>query len=182
MRISDIGVVRMNKILNRHFKNPIKGIAFYDGETLNQSSHLINLLQYWFGKVKKVYNLPSDKKIVKKYGINFSIEFKNAKIFFIGLNIPKFSYASLELMSSDGRIYYGERGSNITFQKSIKDKVFYEDKLPSSNLEYIKNDINNYQKNVLNQIQLFFLKKKSYLCEANLALETLKIINKLLKK
>ncbi|MDA9702881.1 Gfo/Idh/MocA family oxidoreductase [Candidatus Pelagibacter sp.] len=182
MRVSDPSVNYLNKLIKKFFIHSFKGVAFYDGETLNQASHLVNLLQLWFGKVLKFYKIPSDKKIDKKYGINFVLEFKKLKITFIGLNIRRFSYASIELISSDGRIYYGDRGAEIFFQKRKFDTIFNEDFLPSSKKEYIKNDINNYQKNVIDQILKRFQKKRYKLCSADNAVETLRIMNKLMKK
>ena len=60
--------------------------------------------------------------------------------------------------------------------------IFNEDFLPSSKKEYIKNDINNYQKNVIDQIFKRFQKKRYKLCSADNAVETLRIMNKLMKK
>ena len=182
MRISDPGVQIVKKFIKKNFIHFSKGVAFYDGETLNQASHLVNLLQFWFGKVLKSYKIPSDKREYKKYGINFVLEFKNLKITFIGLNIKKFSYASIELISANGRIYYGDRGSEIFIQKRKFDNIFNEDFLPSNKKQYIKNDIHNYQKNVMEEIFKKFRKKKYNLCPAKDAVETLRIINKVIKK
>ena len=97
-------------------------------------------------KLAKIFDILA---FPKKYGINFALEFKNLKITFIGLNIKKFSYASIELISADGRIYYGDRGSEIFLQKRKFDNIFNEDFLPSNKKQYVKNDIHNYQKNVM---------------------------------
>lgn len=180
MRISDPGVQYLKKFIKKNFSKFTKGVAFYDGETLNQASHLVNLLQLWFGKVLKFYKIPSDKKVGKKYGINFVLEFKKLKITFIGLNIKNFSYASIELISQNGRIYYGDRGAEIFLQNRKFDTIFNEDFLPSQQKKYIKNDINNYQKNVIDHIFRKFQNQKYNLCSADKAVETLRIMNKLM--
>jgi len=179
MRISDPGVTRVKKLINKNFKKQIKGIVFYDGSTLNQASHLINLLQYWLGKVISIKKIQSNKKSLSLGGVNFTLKFKGAEIIFIGLNISNFSYASIELISPSGRIEYSQRGERITYQKAILDKTFGEDYLPDLKKTIIYNDINNYQANVLKELYLNFTNKKSYLCTGDKAVETLKVISKL---
>ena len=180
MRISDPGVIKIKKIINAKFKKLTKGIVFYDGSTLNQASHLINLLQYWLGKVISVKKIENRKKNITHKGISFILEFKKAKIFFVGLNIVNFSYASIELISPNGRIEYSERGKKITYQNVIRDKIFGEDYLPNQKKITIFNDINNYQLNVLKQLYLNLNNKKNFLCSGVKAVETLKVINKLI--
>jgi len=180
MRISDPGVIKVKKIINKNFKKQTKGIVFYDGTTLNQASHLINLLQYWFGNVIGVKKIQLDKKKKFSKGTSFTLKFKETDIVFIGLNIENFTYASIELISSNGRIEYSERGEKITYQKAILDKTFGEDYLPDPQKTIIYNDINNYQLNVLREIYLNFKNKKSHLCSGDKAIETLKVISKLI--
>ena len=180
MRISDPGVIKVKKIINKNFKKQTKGIVFYDGSTLNQASHLINLLQYWFGNVNGIKKIQLDKKKQLSKGTSFTLKFKETNIVFIGLNIENFSYASIELISPNGRIEYSERGERITYQKAILDKTFGEDYLPDPKKTVIYNDINNYQLNVLKEIYSNFKNKKSHLCSGDKAIETLKVMNKLI--
>ena len=56
------------------------------------------------------------------------------------------------MISQNGRIYYGDRGAEIFLQNRKFDTIFNEDFLPSQQKKYIKNDINNYQKNVIDHI------------------------------
>ena len=179
IRRSDPGVIKVKKIIKKKFNTFTKGVVFYDGSTLNQASHLINLLQFWFGKVLKINKIQSDQIQSKTIGLNFMLNFRNAKIVFIGLNINNFSYASIELISPKGRLQYNDRGSSIYLQKIEKDSIFGEDKLPARKFKIIKNEMNNYQLNVLKQIYLELLGKKNYLCNGDSAIETLKIIDKL---
>jgi predicted dehydrogenase len=50
MRTADPGVIKTLRIIRSKFNKNCKGTVFYDGNTLNQASHLINLLQFWFGE------------------------------------------------------------------------------------------------------------------------------------
>ena len=84
------------------------------------------------------------------------------------------------MISQNGRIYYGDRGAEIFLQNRKFDTIFNEDFLPSQQKKYIKNDINNYQKNVIDHIFRKFQNQKYNLCSADKAVETLRIMNKLM--
>lgn len=177
IRRADPGAIKISQILNKNFKKPIKGVVFYDGNVLNQASHIINLLQFWFGKTKNVIKIDNQKN--KSLGCNFELDFNNTKVFFIALNIKNYSYASVELISPSGRMNYTERGFKIFWQNIQFDTIFGEDKLPSKNIRIIKNDMKNYQLNVLKELYKAILNKNYNLCTGNEALETIKIINKI---
>ena len=52
VRLSDPGIIKLKNI----FKKPIEGLVLYSRGTLNNASHFLNTLQFWFGKVtKKAY-------------------------------------------------------------------------------------------------------------------------------
>ena len=161
MRTADPGAIKTLKIIKKNFNNECKGAVFYDGNTLNQASHLINLLQFWFGDVTRVNVIKSDKGNKKLIGLNFVLDFKKRKFVFIGLNFKKYSYASIEIISTKGRINYFERGERIQWQKIQKDMLYKEDNIPDKKIINIKNDMINCQLNVLNQLYLSIKRKNS---------------------
>lgn len=177
MRRSEPGVIKSKKILGQKFKDFLIGSVFYDGTSFNQASHMINLLQFWLGKKKKVIRLDKNKKSIKNYGINFQIKFKNASIYFFGIDIKNYSYASIKLISKHGEFNYTDRGSSIFWKKSVKDKIFNENYMPNLKPMIIKNDMNNYQKHVYKEIYKDISGKKSFVSKSNDALETMKILN-----
>jgi len=180
MRTADPGAIKVLEIISKKFNKDCKGTVFYDGNTLNQASHLVNLLQFWFGKTGNIKLIQSDKGNRKKIGLNFILNFKKNKFFFIGLNFEKYSYATIEIISPTGRIHYLERGEKIQWQKIQKDLLYKEDSIPNKKIINIKNDMINCQLNVLNQLYSSLKGKKSYLCNGNQAIETLKVINKII--
>ena len=180
MRTADPGVIKTMKIIRSEFNNNCKGTVFYDGNTLNQASHLINLLQFWFGENGTIKSIKSDKGNKKLVGQNFILSFKNKSFFFVGLNFSKYSYASIEIISLNGRIHYLERGEKIQWQKIQKDTLYKEDNIPNKKIINIKNDMKNCQLNVLNELYSSLIGKKSYLCGGNEAIETLKLINRII--
>ena len=180
MRTADPGVIKTLKIIRSKFNNNCKGTVFYDGNTLNQASHLINLLQFWFGESGSIKLIKSDKGNKQLVGQNFILSFINKSFFFVGLNFSKYSYASIEIISPTGRIHYLERGEKIQWQKIQKDMLYKEDNIPNKKIINIKNDMKNCQLNVLNQLYSSLIGKKSYLCEGYKAIQTLKLINKII--
>ena len=63
---------KQSKRIIKKFHSQTKGTVFYDGSTLNQASHLINLIQLWFGKVldiKKILMDKREKELWKKFFI-----------------------------------------------------------------------------------------------------------------
>ena len=160
MRTADPGAIKVSEIISKKFNKDCKGTVFYDGNTLNQASHLVNLLQFWFGKTGNIKLIPSDKGNKKKVGLNFILNLKKNKFVFIGLNFKKYSYATIEIISSTGRIHYLERGEKIQWQKIQKDMLYKEDSIPSKKIINIKNDMINCQLNVLNQLYYSLKGKK----------------------
>jgi len=180
MRTADPGVIKTLRIIRSKFNKNCKGTVFYDGNTLNQASHLINLLQFWFGESGSIKLIKSDKGNKQLVGQNFILSFINKSFIFIGLNFSKYSYASIEIISPTGRIHYLERGEKIQWQKIQKDMLYKEDNIPNKKIINIKNDMKNCQLNVLNQLYSSLIGKKSYLCEGYKAIQTLKLINKII--
>lgn len=180
MRTADPGVIKTLRIIRSKFNKNCKGTVFYDGNTLNQASHLINLLQFWFGESGSIKLIKSDKGNKQLVGQNFILSFINKSFIFIGLNFSKYSYASIEIISPNGRIHYLERGEKIQWQKIQKDLLYKEDNIPNKKIINIKNDMKNCQLNVLNQLYSSLIGKKSYLCEGYKAIQTLKLINKII--
>ena len=64
--------------------------------------------------------------------------------------------------------------------KIKKDSLYKEDNVPSQKIINIENDMKNCQLNVLNQLYNSFKGRKLYLCKGNDAIETLKVINKII--
>jgi len=179
MRRAEPGVILSKKIINKKLKGFIYGNVYYDGTTLNQASHMINLLQYWLGEIITVKRINNFNKKISKFGVDFKINFKKAEIYFFGLNIKKFSYASIKLISKNGEFNYTDRGANILYKSKIKDKIFNEDYMPNEKFVKIKNDMNNYQKHVYNEIYKDIVGQKAHISMSKDALETMRILKKI---
>ena len=116
------------------------------------------------GTLEKIKLIKKKKRFgLKDYSIDFNIKYKKGEITFLS-HEKYFSNFSVELNSSVGRIVYDYEGYSIYWNRIIKNNSidnFYE--LDKKKIMY-KNEMNNSQLNVLNQILNFIKKKKYYLC------------------
>ena len=71
-----------------------------------------------------------------------------------------FSIFSIEILTSDGRIRYDHEG-NLAYLNPIKNNKFVENYLELNQKKIIKNNMNQCQLNLLNEISNF-LENKSY--------------------
>ena len=51
--MSNSGVIKIKNIDLKKIKTPVSGSVYYNRGTLNNASHFLNMLQFWFGKVVK---------------------------------------------------------------------------------------------------------------------------------
>ena len=94
MRNSMNGIDDLIKIFKKE-KNYFKGIAYYNGNILNDASHYINLFLRVFGKTIRVKN-EIFKSLGKKIN-NFTLFFKNGEIKFFTLNNTKYQNSRFEI-------------------------------------------------------------------------------------
>ncbi len=178
MRRCDPGVVKIKSIIDSYnVEFFAKGFVWYTKGVFNNGSHLINLIQFWLGKVKKINYKCLNRNwenLDKEY--DFYIEFEKGKVFFMSAWEEKFSHYTIELLHSNGRIRY-EDGGHLIYTNNIEnDNIFSEYKTLTANI-IMDNEMNNYQYNVLTELSNYLKLKKSTICTGDEALETLEIIN-----
>jgi len=161
-RISDISILEIKKkIHKKEFKMPIEGVATYNNGLYNNASHLISILVFWFGDIKKIKIIDYIGKHNKNdYQISFLINFKKTKIIFLANNKKKYSNLDLQLYFRNGKLNYLEEGRKVFWQRVVNDKLFLGFKTLSTKREFIKNRMNIYQKNVYKNLSNFFYHKK----------------------
>ena len=154
VRRADIGAIEIkNRIENGSILQPIKGVAWYSKGFLHNGSHLFDLLEFWLGAYLKA------RKINEGRSWNNSdpepdvlVEFKRGEVVFMASREEFFSHYTIELLSPSGRLYYGSAGELITWQSVHQDPKIASYKTLDSNVEILKNDMNRYQLNVVEQL------------------------------
>lgn len=181
-RRSDPSVIEIKAQINTLENNSVKGVCWYNKGLIHSCTHFIDLCEFWMGPLEKIRLISKKKRFgLKDYSIDFNIKYKKGEITFLS-HEKYFSNFSVELNSSVGRIVYDYEGYSIYWNRIIKNNSidnFYE--LDKKKIMY-KNEMNNSQLNVLNQILNFIEKKKYYLCTGEDGLKISKKIFKSLDK
>ena len=158
-----------NRIDSGFIKEPIKGVCWYSKGLYNSSSHFINLLRFWLGKFKEC-------KVLRKGRLfnnldpepDFYINFEKGGVYFLSAWEELYSFYKIELITNNGFLNYDFGGENIKYYK--KDSENNKTNLITKDSIVIKNDLNKYQLNVLEElskslqgkIQIFVLLTKHY--------------------
>ncbi len=177
VRLSDPGIIKLKNI----FKKPIEGLVLYSRGTLNNASHFLNTLQFWFGKVTK-------KKLIKKgnkfgkfdFNSTFIISFKNANFKFKPISNVHNNANSIIINDRNKRLFYAKGGKYIHLQNYKKNK---------NNIKILNKKIKNLysgkpqsQLHFTNNLYYALKRKKNNICSGIAALKTLQIINSLYEK
>jgi predicted dehydrogenase len=182
MRRCDPGVLKIKNIIDSLSTNlNFKGFVWYTKGIYNNGSHMINLIEFWLGPIKKNCYKSFNRNVGKfDSEYDFVLEFEKGKIFFMSAWEEKFSHYTIEILHSNGRIRYEDGGECIYLNNIENDNVFSDYKKLSNNI-IIENEMNKYQLNVLNELSKYFKSKYSTICTGEQALQTLEIINNLNK-
>ena len=155
IRRCDPSANKILKIIKKEtkYKTIFHGTVRYSKGLLENGSHFIDLIVFWFGKVKKIQIFSK----TKHFDYDFVLHFDNAKITFLSCSIKKFENFSIELFLANLRLRYDMSGEEIYIQNIVKDKnVGTRDLLLSHKKTFIKSNFDIYQKNVLTEVEKVF--------------------------
>ena len=112
--------------------------------------------------IKKITRANKIQKINHDdYSVDFIADFEGGQVTFLSWENYSFSIFSIEILTSDGRIRYDHEG-NLAYLNPIKNNKFLENYLELNQKKIIfKNNMNQCQLNLLNEISNF-LENKSY--------------------
>ena len=160
---------------------PIKSVVWYSKGMSHNGSHFVNLMEYWFGKCLDV-KVINKGRIFKDFGFEpfVHLKFENSEAIMISAWEEYFSHYTIEVVSSTGRLYWGNNGLEWTSVK--KNKNFTENTYLSDKTKVIHNVGNKYQMHVADELYLAMLGKQSSICSGEQALQTLQTIKSMLPK
>lgn len=180
-RLSDPASIQIKKMISKKkIKYPIEGIVSYSGGLYNNASHLISLLIFWLGDLKKFKIIDKGRKL-NKFDLEpkFYLIFKKASIFFFPKKYENYSNLSIELYSKNGKLSYKEEGKNVFWQSIINDNLFKRYKILNNKRKKIVNNMKFYQSNIYNNIYKFFCSLNYTLCSSQEALVVERVLNKI---
>jgi predicted dehydrogenase len=113
--------------------------AFYTKGFRHNGSHLIDLVHWFFGKIKRteIIEILHDEKFPSASGIFYS---EKAKVNFTALDYKNFELFEIDIIGSNGRIIIKDGGQKIVFEKVAMDKFYNNYK----NLETYENHCSSY--------------------------------------
>ena len=178
-RKSDLSYLEITHLMESTFLPPYKGFAWYSKGFLHNGSHIINLLSQWLGPVEDVQLYKSEK--ISQFDRIFEgmVIFQDGEICFLSTE-DQYTTHSIELISSSGRLIYDNGGKDIFFQPALQDAKLKQYRTLSNEKMPIRNNLEKYQLNVVNELEKFFNNKKYSLCGGNEALSNQADINKIL--
>lgn len=181
-RLSDPGVIKIKKkFLSGHFKMPVSGSVYYSRGALNNASHFLNTLEYWFGKIIRSKLINKGDKFSKfDQNSSFFLSFKMGNFLIIPTEDKNKFANSIEIFAKNGRLIYEKGGKKITWQKNItntryplkfhKKKYYFYSGKKKSQLHFFNNLYNAINK------------KNCSICTSEKAIKTLKTIYSLYEK
>jgi len=166
--------IKKNQRLNKNLF--IHGTVRYSKGLLENGSHFIDLVTYWFGNLIRIEKFKKNKN----FDHDFNLFFKNAKITFLSCNIKNFQNFSIELFFSKYRLRYDYSGDDIYLNKIIKHKnKVTRNLILNKKKRSIKSQFLIYQKNVMDELLKVYKNNKSEkLCTGTEALNVLKIVKR----
>ncbi|MBD1141565.1 Gfo/Idh/MocA family oxidoreductase [Pelagibacterales bacterium SAG-MED32] len=177
MRQSDKSTSVIREIIKKESnKHSLKAIVWYSKDFMTNCSHFINLIENWFGELKNIKEI--SKKIADKkknfYSIDFVAFYKNANVVFSFSPDKKKELNSIEIITSNLRLNYQDGGKEIYYTRF---KNTDQKKGETKTKRYIKNQLDQYQYNVYNEISNFLNGKKYLLCNGKEALQTARYLS-----
>jgi len=162
----------MKKINNGLIELPCKGVVWYSKGLIHNACHFIDLLTLWLGKPKKIEVLDIGRKINDfDCEPDLCIQFSNSIIYFLAKNNEEFSYYNIELLAKNGRLTFGSGDAPVNWQPVSKENMGLE-----STLHEIKNELYQYQLNVVNDIKRFLNKESIRLPTLEAHIETMDLV------
>ena len=122
-----------------------RATVFYSNGVINNSSHFIDLVNYWFGKPKNVF-LKKNNGIVKKtyddYDLDFELRYDNGDVNFFSWKEKFYSNYSIRIYTDLFKIDYDINGYNTTINNKIDDPEYKDFKRLNDVSISIKNNFN----------------------------------------
>jgi predicted dehydrogenase len=181
MRRCDSAIVEVKRrLLRSQIASPIKGVCWYSKGLLNNGSHFLNLLQFWFGDITGFEIIDQGRM---RFGHDpepvLKVLFPTGEIYFLVANDVNFSHHSVELIAVNGRLRF-ERGT-ISWQSAVPDTSNAGYVVLDSSVELIHSDTKHLQWCVVDQIANDLEGKSTSICTGQQGLATMAILDQIMQ-
>ena len=181
IRRGDPGVNEIKKRISLgNISTPCKGVVWYTKGLMHNGSHFLDLLSFWLGPVRTADVINKGRRIgACDRDSDVHVRFKKGQVIFLAGREEKISHYSIELISDNGRMSY-ERSGEITWQKVTKHSQLKAYSILDDKMESIAGEMDRYQYNVYQHLELLLLGKQHSLCSGKESLVNQKILSSLL--
>ena len=160
-------------------KSPMKCISWYSKGLMHNGSHMINLMEYWFGECLDVKIIDKGREF-KSFGSEPSvyIKFENCEVTLIPAWEELYSHYTIELICATGRLYWSQKNlewTKVVSRENLKGYSFLAEKS-----EEIYTGAEKYQMHVAEALYLAMSGQVSSISTGEQALETLNTIDSIL--
>lgn len=183
MRRSDCGALEIKRrIQNHQILAPARGVTWYSKGILNNGSHFLNLLQYWLGPVRDI-RLINQGRLWDNFDPepDIQVDFALGNVIFLAVQEENYSHSVVELVVPNGRLRYEQGGASIQWQAAMIDPIWAGYRTLSSTSESIFCDLNRSQWHFCDQLSRDLRGASAEICSGNEALETLKVLQKIIQ-
>jgi predicted dehydrogenase len=180
------GHQEVKKLIDRYALGKIQTVnCLYTKGIINNGSHVINLLQFLFGNIKRVQALsPLTKcqEIKVDYNLDLLLYFPGGFSAFVkSLPARYFSLFEIDIIGTLSRIKVTESGFNIRWYNMIKSKVFPGYRELDTQGQEFKSGMEEAMINALENIVDAYEKNTPLWCTGQDGLETIKVIETAIK-
>jgi len=169
------------RLLNGEIEGPVKGVCWYSKGLFNNGSHFLNLLQFWLGEVINFDVIDRGRIWADKDPEpDIRIRFELGEVYFHAAFEENFTFYSLELIASNGRLSY-KQGS-VKWQSVIADKNHTGYTVLNIDRDTIKSDIPFLQLSVVDQIAKELAGEAVSICTGAQGLSTIRILDQIRQK
>jgi predicted dehydrogenase len=124
-RRSEIEAKAMYKMIkNNNFGKILGGTGFYSGGYFNNGSHMIDLLEWWFGQKSELGKLIDVIPNSDDYYVTLSLKISSGNFVLSSINAKSTSYFEIILQFESAQLRYCAGGNQIYFDKISTDKNY----------------------------------------------------------
>lgn len=182
IRRFDPGVVELkNRMEKGEYGDVYKATVFYGKGLLNNASHFIDLLCFFFGEPISINILKKGRNIANDIEPDFLLIFQNGlDAYFIASKEEYFSMKEITFITEKGIINFKHGGILINYHPIIDSQIFPGYKVDSLIGEQIHSDFKRYQWHVVNALHRFLSDQIPLASDGVSAYKTQEIVNSIM--
>ena len=127
-----------------------KAVVWYSKGLKHNGSHFIDLLHHWLGDINSTKIIRAEKLGNGDTASDILMQFYQTPVYFLSRNEQNYSYYSIELDGTKGRLKYDNGGMSISWRGVEEDPNFPDYRRLSDSFTNIPNDMLRYQLHAVN--------------------------------